>query len=263
MALAFGTLRTRKALAVAVANIAVLVLGADLVALITSVTLLADAFGALCFGIQEARALSRAHIAFTSTRAFHTAVLAKEALLALARRGALRTVLLACAALAATADAAEGVFATFHRAITALEASLAKALPTARATRDTGSLAEADAAFAVFGACDLALVPQVPLVAFAECHLFDLVIQTGAMTAAHLRACCPRAPGVTGFPTPWAETLARCLPQLVDCALAIFAANLLTESFRATLGAVAADTAKFTAAMRLLALLVEEARPPS
>jgi len=114
----------------AVANVAVLVLRAGLMALIASVTLLAHTFGALCFGIHEACSLTRTHITLTSTRAFDSAVLAKEALLALAHCRALGTMLHACTTLAATTDTAEAVLATFHRTITALETSLAQTLST-------------------------------------------------------------------------------------------------------------------------------------
>jgi hypothetical protein len=83
------------------------------------------------------------------------------------------------------------------------------------------------------------------------------------VTAANLRACSPWTAGITCLSTPRAETLACSLPQLVDSALAIFAADLLAESLRATLGTVKANTPEFAAAMCLLALLVEEASPPT
>merc|ERR1711939_1048472 len=125
---------------------------------------------------------------------------------------------------------------------------------------NTLPLAKADAALAVFRACDLALVPQISFGTLAKCHLLHLVIQAFAMPVAHFTLRGTRAFSIACFAFPGSHAFTLGLAQLIHTAFAVLAAHLLAKSLGASLCTILAHTAELAPARSFLLLLVKQAR---
>jgi len=244
----------------AIANITIFVRRAWLMAFVAGVALFAHTLGFLRFGVHEACTFPRADIPLAEAWACDTAVFPEKAFFAFAHGLALAAVFDTLPTLLATTDPTEGIFPALHRTIATLEPCLTNAFPTARTTRHTLPLAKADAALAVFRACDLALVPQISFGTLAKCHLLHLVIQAFAMPVAHFTLRGTRAFSIACFAFPGSHAFTLGLAQLVHTAFAVLAAHLLAKSLGASLCTILAHTAELAPARSFLLLLVKQAR---
>lgn len=139
--------------------------------------LLADTLGLLRLRVHEAGTLSGTDTTRLGQRAYNTAVLPEETLLALAFRGTLAAMLHTNTTLDSTADTANCIPSALHCTVAALEACPAQTLATAGTSWYTPSLAGTDAVLGVFRAGGLALNTQVTLLALAEGNLLHLIVE--------------------------------------------------------------------------------------
>jgi len=165
------------AFAMAIANITVRVLRAWNVTLVTSVSISANTPCLLGLGVHEAGTLSRADLALTHPRTGHAAVLAKEALLALALCLSQTALLHAAASFDTATDSTQGIPCAFHGTVAATEALAAAAFATLSPRRDALSLARADTTFAILRTGHSTLATQVTLLALTEGDLLHLVVK--------------------------------------------------------------------------------------
>jgi len=170
--------------AMAIANIAVRVLRARNVTLVTSVSIPANTPRLLGLRVHEAGTLSRADLALTHPRTRHTAVLAKEALLALALSLSQTALLHAAASFDTATNSTQGIPCTLHGTVAATKALAAAALATLGPRRDALSLPRADTTFAILRTGHSTLATQVTLLALAEGDFLHLVVKARPVASA-------------------------------------------------------------------------------